>query len=130
MIIQEYTHALRTFELATSAYINHIENKDEPLLHLYRGYIVEAFGVDPCVNKSGRSDTKMSEAKHCLRAMMAFNTRMNLQRIAELTGAKSHSTVSCSLRAHKNLMETDRTYAAKVMAVGVKIQSYKRDQSI
>jgi hypothetical protein len=124
MDLLEYQAAVQHFEQAIRKYTaTAIDNK--PKMQIYRAYIVEAFKADPITDKKCRCSNKIDEAKHCLRAMLKFNTKFSLEEIARLTNAASHSTISCSLRAHQNLMHTDRVYNAKVMEVQMKITEYE-----
>jgi hypothetical protein len=120
----EYQAAVQHFEQAIRKYTaTAIDN--EPTMQLYRAYVIEVFGSDPITTIKGRCSNVVGEAKHCLRAMLKFNTKFMLSEIATLTKAASHSTISCSLRAHYNLMLTDRAYNAKVMEVQMKIDKYE-----
>jgi chromosomal replication initiation ATPase DnaA len=124
MTLTEYQSAVQHFEQAIRKYTKdyHIP---EAIPQLYRGYIVEVFGFDPAEPK--RSNDRMSEAKHCYRALLRFNLNLSTQEIADLSGGINHTSVCYSVKAHYNLMLTDRVYNAKVMEVQSKIDKYNKN---
>lgn len=124
MKLSEYQQALATFEQAVRNLLKDY-NIPDAMPQLYRGWIIEAFGFDPAEPKRGRD--RMSEAKHCYRALLRFNLNLSTQDIADLSGGINHTSVCYSVKAHRKLMLTDRAYNAKVMEVQSKIDKYERN---
>ncbi len=124
MFIKEYQDALSTFEQAIRNLLQDYHIPDA-IPQLYRGYIVEVFGFDPA--KPKRSNDRMSEAKHCYRALLRFNLNRSTPEIADLSGGINHTSVCYSVKAHRKLMLSDRSYNAKVMEVQSKIDNYERN---
>lgn len=124
MTLTEYQTALATFEQAIRNLLQDYHIPDA-IPQLYRAYVVEVFGCDPCVSK--RSSDRMSEAKHCYRALLRFNLNLSTQEIADLSGGINHTSVCYSVKAHRKLMLTDRAYNAKVMEVQSKIDNFNKN---
>lgn len=124
MTIHEYQAAVKHFEQAIRSLLQDYHIPDA-MPQLYRGYIVEVFGADPAIPT--RSSDKVSQAKHCYRALLRFNLNLSTQEAADLSGGINHTSVCNSVKKHKDLMLTDRAYNAKVMAVQSKIDAYERN---
>ena len=122
--LPKYQHAVRHFEQAIRKYTKDYHIPDA-MPQLYRAYIVEVFGADPAIPT--RSSDRVSEAKHCYRALLRFNLNLSTQEAADLSGGICHTSVCNSVKKHKDLMLTDRGYNAKVMAVQSKIDAYERN---
>ena len=117
-----YQHALRHFEQVTRQYIEQ-SNDDSKIVELFRFFVWDAFKVDP-MHKSGGKDTiRRSEAKHCLRAMLANYTNLSKGTIGRMTCVKDHSAVSTSVQRHYQLLSND-AYAAKAEIVENKVRNY------
>jgi len=124
MNLPEYQAAVQHFEQAIRSLLQDYHIPDATP-QLYRAYVVEVFGADPAIR--ARSSDKVSEAKHCYRALLRFNLNLSTQEAADLSGGINHTSVCNSVKKHKDLMLTDRGYNAKVMAVQSKIDAYERN---
>jgi chromosomal replication initiation ATPase DnaA len=123
-MLTEYQQAIATLERVIRKYTNDYHIPDA-MPQLYRAYVVEVFGADPAIPT--RSSDRVSEAKHCYRALLRFNLNLSTQEAADLSGGINHTSVCNSVKKHTSLMLTDRAYNAKVIAVQSKIDAYERN---
>ena len=124
MTITEYQSAVQHFEQAIRNLLQDYHIPDA-IPQLYRAYIVEVFGADPAIRT--RSSDKVSQAKHCYRALLRFNLNLSTQEAADLSGGICHTSVCNSVKKHTSLMLTNRAYNAKVMEVQSKITEYENN---
>jgi len=124
MTIPEYQSAVQHFEQAIRSLLKDYHIPDA-MPQLYRAYVVEVFGADPAIPT--RSSDKVSQAKHCYRALLRFNLNFSTQEAADLSGGINHTSVCNSVKKHKDLMLTDRGYNAKVMEVQSKIDNFNKN---
>ena len=117
-----YQHALKHFEQVTRQYIEQ-SNDDSKIVELFRFFVWDAFKVDPMHKTDGKDTIRRSEAKHCLRAMLANYTNLSKGTIGRMTCVKDHSAVSTSVKRHYQLLSND-AYAAKAEIVENKVRNY------
>ena len=125
-MLTEYRQAIATLEKVIRKYTKDYHIPDA-MPQLYRAYIVEVFGADPAIPT--RSSDRVSEAKHCYRALLRFNLNLSTQEAADLSGGICHTSVCNSVKKHTSLMLTNRAYNAKVMAVQSKITDYENNSA-
>lgn len=122
MNILEYRSALAHFEQVTRQYIEQ-SNDDSKIVELFRFFVWDAFKVDPMFKTDGKDTIRRSEAKHCLRAMLANYTNLSKNTIGKMTCVKDHSAVSTSIQRHYQLLSSE-AYAAKAEIVENKVKNY------
>lgn len=77
---------------------------------------------------SGRKEDVVF-SKHFLRFYLRANTKLNLSRIAILTGCGNHSTVINSIKVHQELMETgDVKYLEIAQKLNDQIEEYYEEE--
>ena len=117
-----YQHALKHFEQVIRQYIEQ-SNDDSKIVELFRFFVWDAFKVDPMFKTDGKDTIRRSEAKHCLRAMLANYTNLSKGTIGKMTCVKDHSAVSASVQRHYQLLSNE-AYAAKAEIVENKVRNY------
>ena len=117
-----YQHALKHFEQVIRQYIEQ-SNDDSKIVELFRFFVWDAFKVDPMFKTDGKDTIRRSEAKHCLRAMLANYTNLSKNTIGKMTCVKDHSAVSESVKRHYQLLSNE-AYAAKAEIVENKVRNY------
>lgn len=77
---------------------------------------------------SGRKEDVVF-SKHFLRFYLRANTKLNLSRIAILTGCGNHSTVINSIKVHQELMETGNVkYLEIAQKLNDQIEEYYEEE--
>lgn len=117
-----YEHALKHFEDVTRKYIEQSKD-DSKIVELFRFFVWDAFKIDPMFKTGGKDTIRRSEAKHCLRAMLANYTNLTKGTIGRMTCVKDHSAVSTSVQRHYQLLISD-SYKSKADIVESRVLNY------
>ena len=100
---------------------NYKKLTDKPIYEKIRRVVKEIHGVDP-FESNGCRNGELVQARQFFIAMMVRHSRMKYETIGSLIG-KDHSTVSNTMKAIKNLRETDKYYDQMFKEIDTEIKS-------